>query len=96
MKEQKHSTEAVRDDYSELARVRAEVVRALKEEPPNVGVLSDALERVDAMLDTAYDELSTALSEIRSAKQATGLPTVSPDLLAELAVLRGRDFFPWG
>jgi hypothetical protein len=95
MKEQP-STEAIRDDYAELARVRAEVVRALKEEPPNVGALTDALERVDAMLDTAYDELSSALREIRSVRAATGLPTVSPDLAAELLVLRGRDFFPWG
>ena len=96
MKQPKQPTETVRDDYSELARVRAEVVQALNEQPPNLGVLTDALERVDALLDKAYDELSSALSEIRSVRAVTGLPTASRDLAAELMVLRGRDFFPWG
>lgn len=96
MKESKHPTETVRDDYSELARVRAEVVQALNEEPPNVGVLTTALERVDALLDEAYDELSIALTEIRSVRAVTGLPTASRDLATQLMVLRGRDFFPWG
>jgi hypothetical protein len=92
----KSQTDYARDDYSELARVRAEVVRALNEEPPNVTVLTGALERVDALIDKARAELVSALDEFKTLREVTGVPTAGRDLLAELMVLRGRDFFPWG
>lgn len=96
MKNRKLQTQYVRDDYSELARVRAEVVEALNEEPPNVTLLTAALERVDMLLDKAREELTSALREFQSLREVTGVPTAGRDLLAELMVLRGRDFFPWG
>jgi hypothetical protein len=92
----KSQADYARDDYSDLARVRAEVVRALNEEPPNVTVLTAALERVDGLIDKARGELVSALQEFKTLREVTGLPTAGRDLLAELMVLRGRDFFPWG
>jgi hypothetical protein len=95
VKNSKSKAETAQHD-SELASVRAEVVRALSEQPPDVTVLTAALERVDAMLDKARDELVTALNEFHELKSASRVPVGGRDLLAELAVLRGRDFFPWG
>jgi hypothetical protein len=92
----KSQTDSARDDYSDLARVRAEVVRALNEEPPNVTLLTAALERVDGLIDNARAELVAALEEFKTMRAVTGLPTAGRDLLSELMVLRGRDFFPWG
>jgi multidrug resistance efflux pump len=89
--------ESAQHDESELARVRAEVMRALNEQPPNVTVLTAALERVDAMIDKARDELVAALDEFRELRdQGSEVPAPGRDLLTELSVLRGRDFFPWG
>ncbi len=96
MKNAKSKAEIAQHEDSELARVRAEVVRALSEQPPNVTVLTAALERVDAMLDKARDELVVALSEFRQLRGPAQVPAGGRDLLAELAALRGRDFFPWG
>jgi hypothetical protein len=90
-------TQRAQHDDSELARVRAEVMRALNEQPPNVTVLTAALERVDAMIDKARDELVAALDEFRELRdRGPEVPAPGRDLLTELSVLRGRDFFPWG
>jgi hypothetical protein len=87
----------LRDEYPELADVRAEVVRALNEKPPNVTLLTAALERVDTLLDTARQELTSALREVQSLRTAgAGTAVITHDLIAELSLLRGRDFFPWG
>jgi hypothetical protein len=86
--------EYLRNEYPELADVRAEVVRALNEEPPNVTVLTGALEQVDALLEKARDELISAMHEFQSLRNV-GSAALRRDLIAELMVLRGRDFFPW-
>jgi hypothetical protein len=86
--------ELVRDEYPELAEVRAEVVRALNEEPPNVTVLTGALEQVDLLLEKARDELISAMREFPSLRDL-GSAAVRRDLIAELMVLRRRDLFPW-
>jgi len=52
------------DRETELAELRAEVARALSTDTPDVAVLTAALERVDAMLDAAHEELASALHEI--------------------------------
>jgi hypothetical protein len=85
--------EYLRYEYPELAEVRAEVVRALNEEPPNVTVLTGALEQVDALLEKARDELISAMREFQSLR-GIGSAALRRDLIAELMVLRGRDFFP--
>lgn len=84
----------LRSEYPELAEVRAEVVRALSEEPPNVTVLTGALEQVDALLDKARDELISAMREFQSLRDI-GSAAARRDLIAELMVLRSRDSFPW-
>jgi superfamily I DNA and RNA helicase len=86
--------ESLRDDYPTLAEVRAEVVRALNEEPPNVTVLTSAIEQVEALLEKARDELFAAMREFQSLRDI-GTAAVRRDLIAELMLLRSRDFLPW-
>lgn len=95
MQERKPQPKFSQAEYPELAAVRAEVARALHEEPPDVSLLTAALARVDALLETAREELLSALREAQSLKR-TGSAVITHDLIAQLAVLRGRDFFPWG
>jgi hypothetical protein len=66
----------------EIAQVRAEVARALSEQPPNVTLLTAALERVDALLAHARAELVTAVRDMQTVQglQATG---AAPESLTE-------------
>ena len=66
----------------ELAQVRAEVARALSVQPPDVAVLSAALERVETLLEKARADLVAAVREIQ----------VSPEVEPRYT----RGFFPWG
>ena len=70
------------EESQELAQVRAEVARALSVQPPDVAVLSAALERVETLLEKARADLVAVVREIQ----------VSPE--AEPRYTRG--FFPWG
>jgi CBS-domain-containing membrane protein len=95
VEKRKPQPKSLQTEYPELAAVRAEVVRALNEQPPDVTLLTAALDRVDSLLDVAREELLSALREAQSLRRA-GSAVLTHDLIAELAVLRGRDFFPWG
>ena len=48
----------------EIARVRAEVQRALAQDPPDLDRLTAALERVDTLIESAQAALVAALSEL--------------------------------
>lgn len=49
----------------EIARVRAEVQRALGQSPPDLDVLMAALERVDTLIENAQAELVAAVRELQ-------------------------------
>ena len=55
---------------AEVAEVRAEVQRALALDPPDLGVLATALERVDTLIEKAQDELIAAVRELQSVSAA--------------------------
>ena len=48
----------------ELAKLRADVAKALSADKPDAAVLTAALERVDAMLHAAQADLAAALHEL--------------------------------
>ena len=70
------------DAGEELSRVRAEVARALSVQPPDVVVLSAALEQVEALLAKAKAELVAVVREIQD--------------VPEVERRYERGFFPWG
>ncbi|HKP58869.1 MAG TPA: hypothetical protein VJV78_19240 [Polyangiales bacterium] len=78
----------------EVARVRAEVARALSVQPPDVALLSASLERVDALLAKARAELSAAVREMQL------LPEVEAgrgrsEAAAESFPIGWHGSFPW-
>jgi hypothetical protein len=95
VQKRKPESKPLENDDPELAAVHAQVTRALNEQPPNVTLLTAALDRVDSLLEKAREELLSALSEAQSLRRA-GRAVITHDLIAELSLLRGRDFFPWG
>lgn len=78
----------------EVARVRAEVARALSVQPPDVALLSASLERVDALLAKARAELSAAVREMQLLPEveASG---VRSEAAAELFPVGWHGSFPW-
>jgi hypothetical protein len=76
----------------ELVRVRAEVALALSTEPPDVALLSAALERVDTLLAKAQAELVAAVREIQLLPDASGMRSEPP---AEPFPSSWRGTFPW-
>ena len=74
----------------ELARVRAEVARALSAQPPDVAVLSAALEQVETLLAKAREDLVAVVREIQGSRE------VEPVVATEPSPRYVRGFFPWG
>lgn len=54
-------SEAVQDEYADLALACAEAVRALRGSPPNRAALNALLARIDALLAEAQDQLAEAV-----------------------------------
>jgi hypothetical protein len=85
----------VRDqEDKELARVRAEVALALDAQPPDVALLSAALDRVDALLAKARAELVATVREIQLRPDA-GASALRSEPAAELFPISWRGSFPW-
>jgi hypothetical protein len=78
----------------ELARVRAEVALALSAQPPDIAVLSAALDRVDTLLDKARAELVAAVRQIQLLPEA-GANRMRSERPAELFPISWRGSFPW-
>jgi hypothetical protein len=78
----------------ELVRVRAEVERALRVQPPDIALLSAALERVDTLLAKARAELVDAVREVHLRPEP-----IASDLQSEPAApplpMPWRGSFPW-
>ena len=78
----------------ELARVRAEVALALSAQPPDVALLSAALERVDALLAKARAELVAVVREIQVRPEAGG-SGMRAEPAPPLFPTSWRGSFPW-
>ena len=78
---------------TEIAEVRAEVRRALASDPPDLGVLTTALDRVDVLIAQAQDELIAAVRELQSAGAAPRAAT--REFLAMRPLGCVRDLLPW-
>lgn len=79
---------------NEVARVRAEVARALSVHPPDVALLSASLERVDALLAKARAELSAAVREMQLLPEVDGGGGRS-EAVAESFPIGWHGSFPW-
>jgi hypothetical protein len=79
---------------NDLARVRAEVALALSAQPPDVALLSAALERVDALLAKARAELVAAVREIQVRPEVGGSGMRS-EAAPPLLPTSWRGSFPW-
>lgn len=77
----------------EVAQVRAEVALALRADPPDVAVLTAALERVDTLLAKARAELVAAVREIQLSPELGG--PGAAERVPEVLPVPWRGSFPW-
>lgn len=89
-------TEALHDEYAELARSCAEAVRELRATPPNRSALNGVLARIDALLAEAQQQLAEAVHASQRLRAGSPGARALFAALEEAAALKPTTPVQWG